>query len=416
MTNSKRFFIIIFAFTLSISIIWLFSIDDIKSKSEYYPKQSLPTSVIFSEEPMNPTILTIDEYYQVQNSGIGHTFYLQFFLESGEVYFICNSWRTLIMALYDNSDFTGEITSNIEGEWMCFAPMTSKNFYLLWDNVKQDHKIGIFKARLCSSTEISNGITTQFNDNDWGYSVIHFIIPSNDVSQTKDGNCRAWTLINRNSSEAKNFNQINSGSVGNDDLTSHPNAGILLLMQYEGTYKLNILGIGDIGDIGGINLDIGWIIFFCIAGFAPIIGGALYYYSKHKHEKTIYRKRAWKPTESLVTHKPTSTRTREQAVHMIVPKKELKMEQKKKEQAFIDKVKKLMSVSTRMRIDMFRDFLELDPKEFNEKIIDWAGQFGFTIDGDYINIRQERISDFIDELEKQFDMWNREESNKSSKM
>lgn len=409
MNNSKKFFNILCVFTLSISIILLSTVDN-KSKSEYYLKQSLPNLVIFSEDPMNPTTLTIDEYYQAQNSGYGHTFYIQFFLEAGEVYFICNSWRTLIMALYDSSDFTEEISSNIEGEWMCFAPITSKNFYLLWDNVMEEHKIGIFEARLCSSTEICNGISTQFNDNDWGYSVIHFVIPSNRVSQTKDGTCRAWTLINRNSSEAKNFNQIFSGTPGDDDLNSHHNAGIILLLQYEGTYKLNILGIG------GIDLDIGWIIFFCFAGLSPVIGGALYYYSKHKHTKAIYKKRAWSPTESVTKPSVTSERTQEQIIRTIMSKKELEIERKKKERAFIDKVKKMMSVSTRIRIDMFRDFLKLAPMEFNEKIIDWADQFGFVIDGDYLNIHQEKISDFIDELEKQFDLWKSDESNKSSKI
>ena len=45
----------------------------------------------------------------------------------------------------------------------------------------------------------------------------------------------------------------------------------------------------------------------------------------------------------------------------------------------------------------------MDKTIFNEKIIDWAAQFGFVLDGDYLNIKEETVSEFIDELEKEFE-------------
>lgn len=58
----------------------------------------------------------------------------------------------------------------------------------------------------------------------------------------------------------------------------------------------------------------------------------------------------------------------------------------------------------------------MDEKLFNDNIFVWAKQFGFTIDGDYLNIKKENISDFIDELEKQFKGWRTSEGDHSDKI
>jgi len=68
----------------------------------------------------------------------------------------------------------------------------------------------------------------------------------------------------------------------------------------------------------------------------------------------------------------------------------------------LEKIKKLMKVSTRFKLDMLREILNMDSHTFNYKIIDWAEEFGFTIDGDYLIIKKDMVSDFLDALEKQF--------------
>ncbi|MHA1235513.1 MAG: hypothetical protein ACTSQL_10565, partial [Promethearchaeota archaeon] len=82
----------------------------------------------------------------------------------------------------------------------------------------------------------------------------------------------------------------------------------------------------------------------------------------------------------------------------------------------IEKIRKVMSVSTRLKMELFRNYLKMDEKLFNDKIFDWAEQFGFTIDGDYLNIRKEKVSDFIDELEKQFEGWRKFEDDRLDKI
>ncbi len=71
----------------------------------------------------------------------------------------------------------------------------------------------------------------------------------------------------------------------------------------------------------------------------------------------------------------------------------------RREKEQIEKIKKMMEVSTRIPLDMMQDALSLDKSTFHKKIFDWAHQFNFTIDGITLVInKKEKISDFINEL------------------
>ncbi|NHJ25317.1 MAG: hypothetical protein EAX89_12120, partial [Candidatus Lokiarchaeota archaeon] len=94
----------------------------------------------------------------------------------------------------------------------------------------------------------------------------------------------------------------------------------------------------------------------------------------------------------------------------------IKKQRLEEEHAIIEKIRKVMNVSTRVKMDTLKDYLKMDTTTFNQKIFDWAAQFNFTIDGDYLNIRKENVSDFIDELEKQFSSWRRTEENQLDKL
>lgn len=71
----------------------------------------------------------------------------------------------------------------------------------------------------------------------------------------------------------------------------------------------------------------------------------------------------------------------------------------------LDALKRMMRVSTRLRLDMMRNALKLDQAEFDEKIFAWADEFGFTIDGDYVSFSAAGATDFISELEREFANW-----------
>lgn len=82
----------------------------------------------------------------------------------------------------------------------------------------------------------------------------------------------------------------------------------------------------------------------------------------------------------------------------------------------LDKIKQMIRVSTRINLDRMQDALDMDNKTFNDKIFDWAEEFEFIIDGDYLIINKETISDFIDSLDRQFAMWEKAEEERDGKI
>ena len=74
------------------------------------------------------------------------------------------------------------------------------------------------------------------------------------------------------------------------------------------------------------------------------------------------------------------------------------LKQRKLERERVDKIKEMLDVSYRIRLDLMRDALEMDEKTFSIKIFEWAHQFNFVIDGDYLNVNSEHVGDFIDNL------------------
>jgi len=95
----------------------------------------------------------------------------------------------------------------------------------------------------------------------------------------------------------------------------------------------------------------------------------------------------------------------EKSKHEFQKKKE--QESKKLEEESINKLKKMIKVSDRLNLEMIRKALRLEEITFLDKIFDWAEEFGFRIDGDYLIIKKERVLDFIDLLDKQFASWEK---------
>ena len=77
----------------------------------------------------------------------------------------------------------------------------------------------------------------------------------------------------------------------------------------------------------------------------------------------------------------------------------------KKEREAVEKLKNMMEVSDRLNVDIVRQTLGLDKATFNTKLFEWAKQFNFRIDGDFIIINNNTIDDFIDALDEQFTIW-----------
>jgi hypothetical protein len=74
------------------------------------------------------------------------------------------------------------------------------------------------------------------------------------------------------------------------------------------------------------------------------------------------------------------------------------LKQKNIERKRVDQIKEMLDVSYKIRLDLMREALKMDEKTFSIKIFDWAHQFNFIINGDYLIVNPENIDDFIDNL------------------
>jgi len=73
----------------------------------------------------------------------------------------------------------------------------------------------------------------------------------------------------------------------------------------------------------------------------------------------------------------------------------------------IQKIEKMVAESDSLRLDTIRDTLKMDGPTFSNKILDWSIEFGFEIDGDYLITNKNTVSDFIDELDRYFTLWDK---------
>jgi small GTP-binding protein len=78
------------------------------------------------------------------------------------------------------------------------------------------------------------------------------------------------------------------------------------------------------------------------------------------------------------------------------------------------KIERMLLVSNRIKLDMMRTALNMEKKAFDEKIFEWAEEFGFIIDKDIIIIDIDTISDYINKLDIMFETWEKSETKKLS--
>jgi len=89
---------------------------------------------------------------------------------------------------------------------------------------------------------------------------------------------------------------------------------------------------------------------------------------------------------------------------------------KKQQQDKKGKIKKMLQVSKKIKIEMMRDGLKMEQEEFQEIIDKWASEFGFKIEGDYIIINNDTVLEFIEALDNQFAIWEENEITKLKKI
>ena len=88
----------------------------------------------------------------------------------------------------------------------------------------------------------------------------------------------------------------------------------------------------------------------------------------------------------------------------------------KLERQTIEKLERMMRVSTRINLDRMQDVLDMSKKKFNNKIFEWAEEYGFTIDSNDLVVNKDTVSDFIDMLDGRFNDWQEKEKNNTGKI
>ncbi len=77
------------------------------------------------------------------------------------------------------------------------------------------------------------------------------------------------------------------------------------------------------------------------------------------------------------------------------------------EPARLEKLKKLVRVSKSLTVPQMAQILDLTEKELYERIVDWADQFGFTLDKDTVEFGAGHKDDFLAQLDKEFATWGK---------
>ncbi len=84
--------------------------------------------------------------------------------------------------------------------------------------------------------------------------------------------------------------------------------------------------------------------------------------------------------------------------------------------ALLEKLKKLVQVSEKLKISQIAQILKIKEADVYDHIVDWAAEFGFTLDEDVVKFGAGRKDDFIASLEKDFADWGKKAENKDGKV
>jgi hypothetical protein len=86
------------------------------------------------------------------------------------------------------------------------------------------------------------------------------------------------------------------------------------------------------------------------------------------------------------------------------------------ERASVEKLKKLVKVSSKLKISQMAKYIGLTEDQLSEHIVDWAEQFGFTLDEDTVIFGAGRKEDFIAALDGAFSDWGKKVETKEGKL
>ncbi|MFW9824760.1 MAG: tetratricopeptide repeat protein [Candidatus Thorarchaeota archaeon] len=86
--------------------------------------------------------------------------------------------------------------------------------------------------------------------------------------------------------------------------------------------------------------------------------------------------------------------------HILSSLKELqRIEKLKQNQSKFEKLKSLLEISKRVKIEMIRSILNLDEDDLITLLIEWGKKYKFELDGEYLNVNKETLPELFKKLE-----------------
>ena len=105
--------------------------------------------------------------------------------------------------------------------------------------------------------------------------------------------------------------------------------------------------------------------------------------------------------------------------HQVEQERQHQIQQKQQavmETTRMDKLKKLVKVSERLKISQMAQILGMDETTLYDRIVDWAADYGFTLDEDVVKFGGGRKDEFIAALDGAFQGWDKKVETKDGKL
>jgi len=79
------------------------------------------------------------------------------------------------------------------------------------------------------------------------------------------------------------------------------------------------------------------------------------------------------------------------------------------------KLEKVMRVSNSINLEILREILNMDSKNFEDRIINYSKRYGMIVEGSNLIINKDTVDDFLNSLDEQFKKWEEMDKIKSKK-
>jgi hypothetical protein len=159
---------------------------------------------------------------------------------------------------------------------------------------------------------------------------------------------------------------------------------------------------------------VGIFVFCIVMACGPCIGMGI--------SQTVYMK---KYAAEITAKRQQAMGAEQERQHQLDLQRQAEAEQKRQldqqknammETTRMDKLKKLVKVSEKLKISQMAQILAMDETTLYDRIVDWADKYGFTLDEDVVKFGGGRKDEFIAALDGAFQGWDKKTQTKDGKL